>query len=93
MVYLAFFLGMAASRSVLLKTGLIPDVGTVALLVTASGIAVAVPLFRAVRSTPLKFLFERPAWARLRDKPSYALQPADLRNLTDPAPLARHETR
>ena len=36
-VYLAFFLGMAASRSVLLKTGLIPDVGTVALLVTAVG--------------------------------------------------------
>ena len=35
-VYLAFFLGMAASRSVLLKTGLIPDLGTVALLVTAS---------------------------------------------------------
>ena len=30
-VYLAFFLGMAASRAVLLKTGLIPDLGTVAL--------------------------------------------------------------
>ena len=35
-VYLAFFLGMAASRSLLLKTGIIPDLGTVALLVTAS---------------------------------------------------------
>jgi uncharacterized membrane protein YcfT len=76
-VYLAFFLGMAASRSVLLKTGLIPDVGTVALLVTISGIAVAVALFLAVRSTPLKFLFERPAWARLKDKPRYTLQPAE----------------
>ncbi len=76
-VYLAFFLGMAASRSVLLKTGIIPDIGTVALLVTASGIAVAVALFWAVRGTPLKFLFERPAWARLRDKPKYALQPAE----------------
>src|ERR1700752_1978707 len=54
-VYLAFFLGMAASRSVLLKTGLIPDVGTVAMLVTTSGIAVAVALFLAVRNTPLKF--------------------------------------
>ena len=51
---------MAASRSVLLKTGLIPDIGTVALLVTASGIAVAVALFWAVRGTPLRFLFERP---------------------------------
>jgi uncharacterized membrane protein YcfT len=76
-VYLAFFLGMAASRSVLLKTGLIPDIGTVALLVTASGIAVAVALFWAVRGTPLRFLFERPAWARLESKPKYALQPAE----------------
>ena len=76
-VYLAFFLGMAASRSVLLKLHLIPDLGTVALLVTASGIAVAVALFLAVRNTPLKFLFERPAWARLSDKPRYTLQPAE----------------
>ena len=76
-VYLAFFLGMAASRSVLLKTNIIPDLGTVALLVTASGIAGAVALFWAVRSTPLRFLFERPAWARLKDKPKYALQPAE----------------
>src|ERR1041385_6930440 len=76
-VYLAFFLGMAASRSLLLKTGLIPDLGTVALLVTASGVAVAVGLFLAVRSTRLKFLFERPAWARLSEKPRYTLQPAE----------------
>ena len=76
-VYLAFFLGMAASRAVLLKTGLIPDLGTVALLVTASGIAVAVAWFLAVRNTPLRFLFERPAWARLESKPRYTLQPAE----------------
>jgi uncharacterized membrane protein YcfT len=76
-VYLAFFLGMAASRSLLLKTGLIPDLGIVALLVTASGIAVAVALFLAVRNTPLRFLFERPTWARLEDKPRYTLQPAE----------------
>ena len=58
MVYLAFFLGMAASRSVLLKLNIIPDLGTVALIVTASGIAGAVALFWAVRSTPLRFLFD-----------------------------------
>jgi hypothetical protein len=51
--------------------------GTVALLVTASGIAGAVALFWAVRHTPLRFLFARPAWARLQDKPKYALQPAE----------------
>jgi uncharacterized membrane protein YcfT len=76
-VYLAFFLGMAASRSILLKTGLVPDLGTVALLVTACGIGVAVALFWAVRGTPLKFLFERPAWARLKDRREFALQPAE----------------
>ena len=76
-VYLAFFLGMAASRSLLLKTGLIPDLGTVALLVTVSGIAVAVALFWAVRGTPLRFLFERPQWARLKDQRKFALQPAE----------------
>ena len=76
-VYLAFFFGMAASRSVLLKTGLVPDLGTVALLVTASGVAGAIALFWAVRGTPLRLLFERPAWARLKDKPKFALQPAE----------------
>jgi uncharacterized membrane protein YcfT len=76
-VYLAFFLGMTASRSVLLKLNMIPELGTVALIVTASGIAGAVALFWAVRNTPLQLLFERPAWARLQDKPKYALQPAE----------------
>jgi uncharacterized membrane protein YcfT len=76
-VYLAFFLGMAASRSVLLKTGIIPDLGTVALLVTASGMAAAAALFWTVRGTALRFLFERPPWARLKDKPGYTLQPAE----------------
>jgi uncharacterized membrane protein YcfT len=76
-VYLAFFLGMAAARSVLLKLNLVPDLGTVALLVTASGIAGAVLWFLAVRNTPLKFLFARPQWARLQDKPKFVLQPAE----------------
>jgi len=74
-VYLAFFLGMAASRAVLMKTGL--ELGTVALLVTASGIFGALAWFWAVRRTPLRFLFERPAWARLKRQPKYALQPAE----------------
>jgi uncharacterized membrane protein YcfT len=76
-IYLAFFLGMAGSRALLLKTGLVPDLGTVALIVTACGIGVAVALFWAVRGTPAKFLFERPAWARLKDRPRYVLQPAE----------------
>ncbi len=76
-VYLAFFLGMAGSRAALLRSGIIPDAGTVALVVTACGIGVAVALFAAVRGTALKFLFERPAWARLGSAPRLTLQPAE----------------
>jgi uncharacterized membrane protein YcfT len=76
-VYLAFFLGMASSRALLLKLGIIPDLGTIALIVTACGIGGAVALFAAVRGTPARFLFERPAWARLKDRPRYVLQPAE----------------
>jgi len=57
-----------------IRAGLIPDLGTVALIVTACGIGVAVALFWAVRGTPLRFLFERPAWARLADKRTFAPQ-------------------
>ena len=37
-IYLAFFLPMAATRIVLLKTGIITDLGTVSLLVTLAGV-------------------------------------------------------
>src|SRR3954451_6440375 len=69
-IYLALILGMATPRATLLKTGLISDLGTVALLVTAAGVAVAVTLFLAVRHTSLRLLFERPAWARLETNPA-----------------------
>ena len=37
-IYLAFFLGMAASRTVLLKYGWITDIGTISAIVTLSGL-------------------------------------------------------
>ena len=93
-VYLAFFLGMAASRSVLLKTGLIPDVGTVALLVTVSGIAVAVALFLAVRAHAAPLPVRA---ARLGAPPRQAALRAAARRVTGTqrlaAPLARHDPR
>jgi uncharacterized membrane protein YcfT len=65
-VYLAFFLPMAVSRAVLIKTGIITDVGTIALLVTLSGIAGSVLFYGLVQWTGYgKFLFERPQWARI----------------------------
>jgi uncharacterized membrane protein YcfT len=76
-IYLAFFLGMAASRVVLLKTGIVTDIGTISLLVTAAGVIGALVLFWLVRNTPFRFLFERPDWARLDRKRAPALQPAE----------------
>ena len=74
-IYLAFFLGMAASRAALIKTGFIADIGTIAAIVTIAGVIGALALFWAVRGTPLKFLFERPQAFRLAPKPRLTLQP------------------
>ena len=76
-IYLAFFLPMAATRSVLLKTGVITDIGTISLLVTLAGVIGALVWYWAVRGTPFRFLFQRPTWARLKPKPRMALQPAE----------------
>ena len=75
-IYLAFFLPMAATRIALLKTGVITDLGTISLLVTAAGVAGALAWYWAVRGTRFRFLFERPDWARLRAAPRPLLQPA-----------------
>lgn len=81
-VYLAFFLPMAATRIALLGTGVVPDLGVVVMIVTAVSIAVPPLLERWTRGTRLTFLFERPRWARL-------LTPAAERaSVTGAAPLA-----
>ncbi|MGE3875939.1 MAG: acyltransferase family protein, partial [Parvibaculaceae bacterium] len=64
-IYLSFFMFMAATRSLLLKAGLIEDLALVSLIVTAAGVLGPVLLFWAVRRTPLSFLFRRPQWARI----------------------------
>jgi uncharacterized membrane protein YcfT len=76
-IYLAFFLPMAVTRVVLLKTGIIGDIGTVSLLVTSAGVLGALVAYWALRGTPLRFLFERPARFRLAAKPRPVLQPAE----------------
>ena len=53
-VYLAFFLPMAVSRTVLLKTGLVTDVGTISLLVTLAGIVGPVVLYAFIQWTRLR---------------------------------------
>src|SRR5262249_19047657 len=75
-IYLAFFLPMAATRGLLVKTGVIADIGTMSLIVTALGVIGALALFWAVRGTMLRFLFVRPArfWIA---KPRLTLQPVE----------------
>ena len=76
-IYLAFFLPMAATRTLLLKTGMIPDVGGVSLIVTAAGVAGALAVWWVTRETALNFLFDRPAAFWLTQKPRLSLQAAE----------------
>jgi uncharacterized membrane protein YcfT len=76
-IYLAFFLPMAATRTVLLNSGVIPDIGTMSLIVTLAGVIGSLLLYWLVRGTTLRFLFERPAAFWLTAKPRAALQPAE----------------
>ncbi|WP_246329581.1 acyltransferase family protein [Chthonobacter rhizosphaerae] len=64
-VYLAFFLPMGASRTVLVKTGVVPDVGTMSLIVTVAAVVVPFAIWWVAMRVGARFLFERPAWARL----------------------------
>lgn len=65
-IYLAFFLPMAATRVILLKTGIVDSVGAIALMTTAAGVVGPVVLYGLVQwSGRGRFLFERPAWASI----------------------------
>lgn len=64
-IYVAFFLPMAATRILLVKLGWIDDVGTVSAIVTAAALIAPLLLHAIVRRTPARFLFERPAFVRL----------------------------
>jgi uncharacterized membrane protein YcfT len=79
-IYLAFFLPMAATRTLLIKTGVIADVGVMSVIVTVTGVVLPLCLFWLVRGTWANFLFERPARFWLTGKPlkkSATLQPAE----------------
>ena len=77
-IYLAFFLPMAATRTLLLRAGLIHDIGAISLIVTIVGMVGALALWRAALAVGANFLFERPAafWIAPK-KPGRVLQPAE----------------
>jgi uncharacterized membrane protein YcfT len=73
-IYLAFFLPMAATRIALLKFAPDLDLGIVALIVTTVAVITPLLLHEAVKDTRLRFLFRRPDWARLTPAPLPAAQ-------------------
>ena len=59
-IYLAFFLPMASTRTLLLRTGIIPDIGIVSLIVTIVGVVGSLAIWRAALRLNAGYLFERP---------------------------------
>ena len=59
-IYLAFSLPMAATREILVRSGLVSDVGLVSLAAIAAAVLAPLILERMVRGTPLNALFVRP---------------------------------
>lgn len=77
-IYLGFFLPMAVTRTLLLKTGIIGDIGVVSVIVTTVGVIGALMMWWGLRKTPLSFLYERPAMFWIAPKKTRpALQPAE----------------
>lgn len=65
-IYVSFAIPMAATRLVLIKTGVVSDIGWVSALTALTALLLPLLLERLVRATPLSFLYSRPQWARLR---------------------------
>jgi uncharacterized membrane protein YcfT len=59
-IYLAFFLPMAATRTLLLRVGVIHDIGLISLIVTVVGVAGSLLIWRLALAARANFLFERP---------------------------------
>lgn len=75
-VFLSFFVVVVVCARILHSTGAIGDAGTLTLLVTIASVLVPMVGCRLLQPTPLRFLFERPAWAKISGG-RRALSPAD----------------
>lgn len=81
-VYLGFFIPMLAILGVFKRLAPAADVNLVATAAWAGSIAVALAAWALLRHTPLRFLWERPAWARL---PAAAERPGAVLRRVGPA--------
>ena len=75
-IYLAFFLFMAAARMLLLRYAPHLNLSAMAILTTAAGVSGPLLLHRVTRGTRFGLLFQRPRWAKLT--PGAALQATRL---------------
>jgi uncharacterized membrane protein YcfT len=77
-IYLAFFLPMAATRTLLLRSGIVNDIGTMSLVVTLVALFGALAIWRIAMRAGADFLFERPkAFWIAPKKQQAALQAAE----------------
>lgn len=65
-IYLSFFLPMAATRLLLLRTSFVHDIGWMSFIVATVAITAPLTLNAIVGGTPFALLYSRSAWARLR---------------------------
>ncbi len=79
-IFLSFSIPMAASRTLILRTGLIDDVSMLSIVVMTIALASPIVLYWMIRKTGWgRFLFERPGWAHIPGTPgsrSYTKPPA-----------------
>ncbi len=64
-IYVSFTIPMAISRMVLMKLGLIQDVGLVSMMVWLIALTTPLLAYVILKRTPLKFLYQRPSWIAL----------------------------
>jgi uncharacterized membrane protein YcfT len=76
-VYLAFIFPMDVTRTVLLKTHVISDIGWMSLVVTLVTFIAPLIFYELVKDTRFRFLFERPQAFRLETAGRPALQAAE----------------
>lgn len=64
-LYISFMIPMALTRVVLAKTGLVTDTGVASLIVWLTAVVSPLIVFEVLRRTPLRYLYQRPSWAKL----------------------------
>lgn len=74
-IYLAFFLPMAVTRVIIVKFGLISNIGLASIVVALIGVIVPIIVHGLVKHTKLSFLFERPVMFRLTLRKQGDFQP------------------